>query len=252
MPKKGTVLKSAFVTYTVESEIGGGGAGVVCSVRSDTGEDYAAKILRSELDTAKLKRFRNELFFCFREDHPHLVKVVDFGRTDSGQPFYIMPIASGTLRSLLTQGIPQADCLSIFSQILDGVEAAHLKGVIHRDLKPENILVDRDTGKIKVADFGIARFDEESLHTQIETKPSDRLANWEYAAPEQRRSGLVVDHRAASSRWDSYLRRCSPERSRMESEASVSLIVPHPLPIWIRSCHRCVSKAQTTGHNQLS
>lgn len=108
-----------------------------------------------------------------------------------------MPLASGTLRSMLRDGIKESDRLVLFGQVLDGVEAAHLKNIFHRDLKLENILFYSESGLLKVADFGIAHFEEDFLHTLVETLPSDRLANWEYAAPEQRRQGSgVVDQRA--------------------------------------------------------
>ena len=81
-------------------------------------------------------------------------------------------------------------------QILNGAEAAHILKVIHRDIKPENILYDSAKSKLVLADFGIARFQQEELYTAVETRASDRLANFQYAAPEQRTRGLEVDHRA--------------------------------------------------------
>jgi serine/threonine protein kinase len=80
-----------------------------------------------------------------------------------------------------------------FSQLLDGVEAAHLQQVVHRDLKPENVLHDTKSDQLTVADFGIAQFEEEELYTLIETTPNRRLANFQYAAPEQRNRGAAVD-----------------------------------------------------------
>lgn len=75
---------------------------------------------------------------------------------------------------------------------MDGVEAAHLQGVVHRDLKPENILYERDTGTLAVADFGTARFTEDLVITKVVTGPAQRLANFQYAAPEQRTPGRAV------------------------------------------------------------
>jgi serine/threonine protein kinase len=85
--------------------------------------------------------------------------------------------------------------MSIFLQILDGVQEAHLRSIWHRDLKPENILYDPITNSAVVTDFGIAHFAEDLLHTTVETRNSDRLANFRYAAPEQR-ANKKVDQRA--------------------------------------------------------
>jgi serine/threonine protein kinase len=85
--------------------------------------------------------------------------------------------------------------LALFNQILDGLEAAHEQGVWHRDLKPENLLYDPDSRRVVIADFGIAHFAEHLLQTTIQTGPQERLANFQYAAPEQR-TRSKVDHRA--------------------------------------------------------
>lgn len=178
MAKNGETLRSATDTYTVHKSLGGGGAGEVYLVHDDSGARFAAKVLRSGLGKLKLKRFQNELMFGVRENHPNLIKVLDFGRSDSDTPFYIMPLATGTLRSMMRAGIAEQLRLALFSNVLDGVEAAHLKGVFHRDLKPENLLYFSDERQLKVADFGIAHFEEDQLHTHVETLPAERLANF--------------------------------------------------------------------------
>src|SRR5262249_39876882 len=86
--------------------------------------------------------------------------------------------------------------LRYFDHLLDGVEAAHLKGVIHRDLKPENVLYDPAHDALVVADFGIAHFAEDELYTLVETRPNDRLANFQYAAPEQKQRGRQITRAA--------------------------------------------------------
>ena len=83
-----------------------------------------------------------------------------------------------------------------FGQLLDGVEAAHLHGACHRDLKPENVLFDEKSDTLVIADFGIAHFEEEDLHTAVETRTDARLANFLYAAPEQRTRETTADTRA--------------------------------------------------------
>jgi serine/threonine protein kinase len=81
----------------------------------------------------------------------------------------------------------------LFAKILDGVEAAHLQKVVHRDLKPENILLDAGGKTPAIADFGIAKFTEDLIATLVETSPAQRLANFQYAAPEQRIPGKEAD-----------------------------------------------------------
>ena len=92
--------------------------------------------------------------------------------------------------------IAHDDVLPLFSDVLDGVEAAHFLKVIHRDLKPENLLVTMPSRRVVVADFGVAHFEEEDLYTAVETREAERLANFLYSAPEQRARGRDVDCRA--------------------------------------------------------
>lgn len=190
-------FESAGEIYTVTRVIGEGGAGRVFEVRNADGTLYALKALRPEhVSTDRRRRFKNELNFLRRNTHNHIVTVLDEGLADWGTartPFYVMPLYAGTLRSQLrNKTIVAASALQAFSQILDGVEAAHLQGVIHRDLKPENILFDSTSGRYVVADFGVANFQDEELLTAVETRAADRLANFIYAAPEQRARGARV------------------------------------------------------------
>jgi hypothetical protein len=106
-----------------------------------------------------------------------------------------MPLYSGTLRSQMNSIKPEA-IMTFFSQILDGIEAAHMTGVWHRDIKPENILYEQRGNRLVVADFGIAHFEEEELYTAVETRGTNRLANFQYSAPEQRVRNSKVDNRA--------------------------------------------------------
>lgn len=79
-----------------------------------------------------------------------------------------------------------------------GLKYAHEKGAYHRDIKPENILFLDETNNAVIADFGIAHFCEEDIIASVKTKASDRMANFQYAAPEQRIKGNAknVDGRA--------------------------------------------------------
>jgi eukaryotic-like serine/threonine-protein kinase len=195
--KKGAELKNAFDKYTIQAQRGVGGSGVVYEALDSERSPCAIKILdQTKTSTARLKRFKNEIDFCSRNRHKNIVQVIGTGITAAGETFYVMPLYSCTLREVISKGINPASVLSFFSQILDGVEAAHLQGVWHRDLKPENILYSQDDEGLVIGDFGIAHFQEEDLLTAVETKPNERLANFLYAAPEQKIRGKRVDSRA--------------------------------------------------------
>jgi serine/threonine protein kinase len=196
----GSTFETTFATYTVERVLGEGGSGRVLAVTDEKGSPYALKALAAErVSKDKVRRFRNELAFCERDNHSAILRVLDYGFVENGGqkiPFYIMPRYSSTLRSHLAAGLSPDQSLRTFTRILDGVEAAHLKQVWHRDLKPENLLSDGDPTKLVVADFGIAHFDEDLLATAVETRDDARLANFVYAAPEQKQRNGKVDARA--------------------------------------------------------
>jgi len=195
--KKGAVLKNAFDTYTIQKQRGAGGSGVVYEVLDSENSAYAIKILDTrKANTTRLKRFKNEINFCSRNTHKNIIQILGTGVTETDATFYVMPLYSCTLRELMSKRINTGAVLPIFGQILDGVEAAHLQGVWHRDLKPENILYSLTSEALVVADFGIAHFEEEDLLTAVETKPDERLANFLYAAPEQKIRGKNVDSKA--------------------------------------------------------
>jgi hypothetical protein len=193
------IFKTAFSTYTAGRVLGEGGTGRVYEALDGDGAKWALKCLKPENVTeSRCKRFKNEMAFCKENKHPNIIKVDDWGLTEvAGQevPFYIMPLYPKTLRHLMRDGIDSNVILALFRQILDGIEAAHKQGVWHRDLKPENLLYDPDSRRVVIADFGIAHFAEHLLQTTIQTGPQERLANFQYAAPEQR-TRSKVDHRA--------------------------------------------------------
>src|SRR5437016_1179253 len=189
--------KTAFDVYTVVRQVGSGGSGTVFLVTTSDGLNLALKLLdRSKTPRQKLKRFKNEIQFCLRPGSEHIVHVLDYGQKSDGSLFYVMPYYSNTLRDLIKKRLPHKELLPLYGQILDAVEAAHLLGVCHRDIKPENLLYDSGANRIVLADFGIARFWEEELLTTVNTGPNERLANFAYAAPEQRVPKQNVDQRA--------------------------------------------------------
>jgi serine/threonine protein kinase len=196
MPKlsKTIIFETTFGEYGAEELLGEGGAGRVYGGTSPEGEPVAIKVLAHErVSSDKRRRFKNELAFHLSNKHPNIITVIDHGVSvdpAARGPFYVMRKYAGSLRNLIENGIAPDNVLPLFSQMLDGTEAAHLKGVVHRDLKPENILYSPQPTTLAIGDFGIAQFTEELLVTLVETAPTQRLANFVYAAPEQRRRGL--------------------------------------------------------------
>lgn len=197
---KDLVFQTTFNSFTPLDNIGSGGSGNVYKVQDIKGDIFALKYLWPErINSNRIRRFKNELSFCYKNKHPNIITVADWGFiniNDTKCPFYIMPYYEKTLRQLIDKEIRQNIVLKYFSQILDGIEAAHLEGIFHRDLKPENILYDSPSDSLVIADFGIAHFTEEHLQTLVKTKAQERLASFQYAAPEQRVKKTQVDHRA--------------------------------------------------------
>lgn len=195
MLKKNDVLNTTFGKYTVNCSIGQGGNGVVYKVTDSVGEVFAAKVIcKNDLSAEKLKRFKNEVNFCQKYDHPNIVKIIDNGfimKGDKEYLFYVMPLYDGSLKTLLSPTIEISQAVDFFLSICEGLKFAHDKGCVHRDIKPENILVNLKDKQVVVADFGVAHFSDDDKRTEIYTKETTRLANFNYHAPEQSVVGYV-------------------------------------------------------------
>jgi len=187
-------FRTALNFYEDQGLLGEGGSGTVHRVSDDEGNFYALKLLREEcLGGKRQKRFQHELNFCMKASHPNIVKVIDYGLFGPEEcPFFVMPMFESTLRKAMKQGIKHDRIPQVVQQIIQALEFAHGREIFHRDLKPENILCSADLSSVVLADFGIARFSEDVLLSAIETGNQERLANFAYAAPEQRVRGSNV------------------------------------------------------------
>ncbi len=83
----------------------------------------------------------------------------------------------------------EEEIIRIFKQIIDCMEHVHKRGIVHRDLKPQNILLDEHSNVV-ITDFGIAYYNPEIFEITGHTESSERLANFDFAAPEQRNSKI--------------------------------------------------------------
>jgi serine/threonine-protein kinase len=160
----------------------------------------ALKVLASTVsaDCEYCERFSREAEIAATLWHPHIVGVHDRGEF-SGRLWISMDYVEGTdaarLLSRQPQGLPPAQVLAIVDAVAGALDYAHQRGLLHRDVKPANILLahpERDDQRIMLADFGIARFvnDTNGL-TQTNTTVGTVL----YAAPEQL-MGAELDGRA--------------------------------------------------------
>ena len=186
--------------YEIIEEIGKGAMGVVYLARDPLiGRQVALKTFRvgfSAKDQELVQfrsRFVREAQSAGILSHPNIVTihdVVDEG--GEGICFIAMEFVKGTnLKQLLQRPEPFGydRLVDILSQIAEGLDYAHSRGVVHRDIKPANILIAQD-GKVKITDFGIARLDTSNL-----TMEGQLLGTPNYMAPEQIQ-GKEVDHRA--------------------------------------------------------
>jgi serine/threonine protein kinase len=198
--RKQLLFKTDLDTYTSQGLIGEGGSGRVYRASDSSGDAVAIKVLNPRYATdSKVKRFKNELNFGRRIRHDHVVPIIDAGicELDEEQtPFFVMPLYDGSLRSLIKETLKPDRALRLYKHLLDGIAFAHGRGVWHRDIKPENVLFESSNDRLLLGDFGIAHFGEDELHTAVETKDAERLANFQYAAPEQRTRNASVDQRA--------------------------------------------------------
>ncbi len=215
------MIGKLFEHYEIVGRLGSGGMGDVFRARDTRlGRDVAMKTLPKEFasDADRLRRFEQEAKTLATLNHPNILTVFDVGQQE-GQPYLVSELLEGqTLREALNStvngALPARKATEYALQIAQGLAAAHGQGIIHRDLKPENIFVTKD-GRVKILDFGLAKFREfeprsatqtqtsavdADASTRVEqalesTEPGRVLGTPNYMAPEQVR-GEHVGHRA--------------------------------------------------------
>jgi serine/threonine-protein kinase len=188
--------------YEVLARLGTGGMGTVYRVRQHPLERMAVlKLIHREMasDATAVGRFEREMRVTAAIEHPHTVRVYDFGQID-GQPFLAMEYLAGrSLRQTLDRGgaLPAERVASIGVQVAKALGAAHRVGVVHRDLKPDNIMLVDGYGErdfVKVLDFGIARSLDQG-GAGFRTKVGAIIGTPAYMSPEQA-SNVPLDARS--------------------------------------------------------
>jgi serine/threonine protein kinase len=198
--------------YRVIGVIGKGGVSTVYKAETvDNKQVVAIKVLHANRskDEELVRRFVRECQTTTKLEHPHAIKILDWGIDDLERPFMIIEFLNGDTLSKRIQrsnGLHHQKAVEIMEQICSAIAEAHNLGIIHRDLKPENIMLTTHNGLedwVKVVDFGIAKLetndnDPASVAQASLTRTGAILGTPLYMSPEQLRG------RKADARSDIY------------------------------------------------
>ncbi len=223
--------------YEIRSRLGEGGTGIVYEgYDPDIERRVAIKILHPHLVSGKmgeelLTRFKREAISAAKCMHSNIVTVLEYGRHKT-EPYIVMEFVDGVsvhrlIRHRLKhkRGISLRRSLTIISQLLKALHAAHRFNIVHRDVKASNVLLLKEGGRVKLADFGMARITEGPDLTMI----GHFIGTPRYMAPELR-MGLKADARAdifSVARLFLELLRLMPKSSNIPS-AKLPVIVNMP------------------------
>ncbi|MFB9377700.1 Stk1 family PASTA domain-containing Ser/Thr kinase [Kineococcus gynurae] len=181
--------------YRVLSRIGRGGMGVVYRAEDERlDREVALKVLRADLahEPEARQRFVREAKSAARLAHPGIVSVLDQGSDEQTETAYlVMELVGGqTLKDVIAEhgALTPRETLDVGEAVCDALAEAHRKGVLHRDVKPANVLVG-DDGRVKVADFGLARAATAAGSTAASAH--ELMGTVEYLAPERVARGVA-------------------------------------------------------------
>jgi serine/threonine protein kinase len=179
--------------YIVDELLGEGGGGKVFAARHVSGGvRVAIKVLRPEMVPLPhlVTRFNREVEAIQKIQHPNIVQVIETGRTEVGQPYYVMELLEGVnLRRLLQLHgrFSPPEVLDLITPVCNAIQAVHEAGFVHRDVKASNVHVTDVQGRrsVKLLDFGIAKSVHGEAAGQGLTEPGVKLGSAHTMAPEQ-------------------------------------------------------------------
>jgi tetratricopeptide (TPR) repeat protein len=170
----------------IEAVVGKGGMGVVYRGWDESlNRPVAVKVLRPDLDHSQARdRFVREARAAAGLHNDHVVAVYGVFSPEVGPPYFTMELLPGpSLGERIKDGLlPPREAAELLAQAADGVAAVHASGLVHRDVKPANILLDPATGRVKVADFGLAR---DTVNRSDLTQEGSVVGTPHYLSPEQ-------------------------------------------------------------------
>ncbi|HSH92935.1 MAG TPA: bifunctional serine/threonine-protein kinase/formylglycine-generating enzyme family protein [Roseimicrobium sp.] len=192
--------------YQVLHQIGQGGQAVVYrAIHEATNRPVALKVLSGGawLDSRRRGRFDREAEIMASLDHPHIIRIVDRGRTTDAAFYIAMELVEGWPLEDFASDCAANDpnhphlLLGVLAKVARAVHSAHAAGIIHRDLKPSNIRVDTH-GEPRVLDFGLAH--HEDGHSRNVTMTGQWVGSIPWFSPEQ----AVRGEHCATAQTDIY------------------------------------------------
>lgn len=195
-----------FGDYALISPLGQGGMGVVYKARQKSANRLVAlKIIRPDRMSSMTEvtqrrmvdRFRAEAHAAARLQHDNLVTVYDVGEIDGCHYFSMQYVEGGCLSDQISEcSLDSRQAATFLEPVCRAVHAAHEEGILHRDIKPANILIEDGTLRPRIADFGLAKLQNED---QELTRSGEAMGTPSYMPPEQ-----FGDAASATARSDIY------------------------------------------------
>lgn len=185
--------------FEIQKELGRGAMGSVFQAYDERlNRIVAIKVLKPELAVldSYRKRFDREARAIAGIKHEHVVAIHELGDRPDFLPYLVMEYVEGeSLSDLLKRekSLPPREAASLTREAALGLAAAHTQGVLHRDIKPSNLLLERTSGRVKIADFGLARILQS--FGDAASQPGHLLGTPAYMSPEQLASPDNVDAR---------------------------------------------------------
>lgn len=190
--------------YRLLQKLGVGGMGEVYEAEQvkPIQRKVALKLIKWGMDTKQvIARFESERQALALMNHTNIAKVYDAGATEKGRPYFVMEHVKGVRINDYCDKtrMDTSERLKLFTQVCDGVQHAHQKGIIHRDIKASNVLVTIQDDKPvpKIIDFGVAKATAQRLTERtVFTEMGQLIGTPGYMSPEQAEmTGLDVDTR---------------------------------------------------------
>lgn len=177
--------------YLIDRLVGTGGMARVYKATDETlGRAVAIKLLnaRHAHDEAFVERFMREASAAAKLNHPNIVQVYDRGEAENSYYIAMEYVDGVTLKDLIRSrgALPESESIAYGEQALNALRFAHRNGIVHRDIKPHNMMVDTE-GRLKIADFGIARAGSDSGLTEV----GSIVGTAQYLSPEQAQGHTV-------------------------------------------------------------